>query len=54
MVMVKFFQKKMNSFCKERFETKPETTLGHWGIIRVRRFICDDDIEEKNINQMEK
>ena len=35
----------MNAFCKLRFEKKSETPLGHQGLIRVRRFIMDDGIE---------
>ena len=41
-------EKEMNSFCKLRFETKAETPLGHRGLIRVRRFIRDDDDIDDN------
>lgn len=41
-------EKEMNAFCKLRFETKAETPLGHRGLIRVRRFIRDDDDIDNN------
>lgn len=44
-------EKEMNSFCKLRFETKSETPLGHRGLIRVRRFIGDDDDTDNNYMQ---
>ena len=46
-------EKKMNQYCKQRYETKTETPLGNRGLIRVRRFIMDDD-DLKNDNFQEK
>jgi hypothetical protein len=42
-------EKEMNAFCKQRFETKVDTPLGHKGLIRVRRFIFDEDNKDDNI-----
>jgi len=33
----------MNAYCRTRYATKSTTPLGHRGLIRVRRFIRDDD-----------
>ena len=41
----------MNKYCKQRYELKADTPLGNRGLIRVRRFIRDDDDLEKNIFQ---
>ena len=46
-------EKEMNKYCKQRYETKAETPLGHRGLIRVRRFILDDD-DKENIEKEEK
>ena len=42
----------MNQYCKQRYETKTETPLGNRGLIRVRRFIRDDDdLEDNNFQE---
>lgn len=34
--------KKMNTYCRSRYNSKTKTVLGNKGLIRVRRFIADD------------
>ena len=34
----------MNAYCRSRYASKTSTALGNKGLIRVRRFIVDDDI----------
>lgn len=35
--------KTMNTYCRSRYNSKSKTKLGHKGLIRVRRFIQDDE-----------
>ena len=45
-------EKEMNKYCKQRYETKTATPFGNKGLIRVRRFIRDDDdLEDNNFQE---
>lgn len=39
-------KKELNEYCKKRFAMKSGTALGHCGLIRVMRFIRDDEPEK--------
>lgn len=46
-------KKNMNDYCKTRYNMKSKTKLGNCGLIRVRRFIQDDAIQQKPESNIE-
>ncbi len=45
--------KKMTTYCKSRYNSKSKTNLGHKGLIKVVRFIQDDDGDSVTVAPVE-
>ncbi len=45
--------KKMTTYCKSRYNSKSKTNLGHKGLIKVVRFIQDDDGDSATVAPVE-